>query len=422
MHEPRVAVVDPYSSGAMLAEQLHSTGIALIAIESSSSLPSAMRTRFQPAHFQDVLSSPREESQLLNDLASFRPTHVIAGFESGVELAERLSHALGLPCNAQSLAPCRRDKFEMAQQAAACGLATPKQCAARELPELLEFAEQQLTWPVIVKPTKSVASDQVHLCSSPLDLQQAHSAIVGQTNVLGQCNERALVQEFISGTEYVVDAVRCYGRTKITGFWQYERPEKANDFVPYDMMRLLPNHGELQTELARYTIKLLDSLGFHFGAAHCELMWSDGAPVLIEVNARLSAGLNATLSGQCGGHSQLDELVKSIISPEQFVSDSYELPTLHQAAVNIFLAPARAGHLVRTQLVDRLNSLATLHSLSIASTPGSWLAGVSGRVTLVSANLSLLEQDIRTVRDCQRSGIFVLAPQVVDDAASTATT
>ena len=44
-----------------------------------------------------------------------------------------------------------------------------------------------------------------------------------QLNGLGQLNDGALCQEFLSGTEFVVDGVSRDGVYKITAIWEYDK-------------------------------------------------------------------------------------------------------------------------------------------------------------------------------------------------------
>ena len=112
-------------------------------------------------------------------------------------------------------------------------------------------------------------------------------------------------------------------------------------------MTLLPYTGELQEALRSYAFEVLDALAIRFGPAHCELMWVDGTPVLVEVGARLSAGSNAVLSRVCGGVCQLDETVEAILAPDRFLATLNNQPRLQRRAVNVFLSPQRQGRLAR---------------------------------------------------------------------------
>ncbi len=410
MSDARVTIVDPYSSGAMLAEELISLGVPCLAVESSPATPDAMKSKFDPGMFDDVVLHTGDFAGTLQRVKRQRPSHILAGFESGVELAERLSEELSLPTNYPCDRRARRDKFAMAERVRQCGLRTPKQFCSRDCDEILRWVESELCWPVIVKPSASVASDHVHRCVDRDQLRNAVSAILSQPNILGLSNERVVVQEYLVGTEYAVDVVCGGGARVVTAIWQYHRPDAAGRFVCYDAMTLMPYDGIRQRELRAFTFAVLDALGIRQGPAHCELMRANGRLVLLEVGARLSAGVNSVLSQQCGGIGQLEKTLQVILEPERFAAEASVQPVLRRYAANVFLMPPCPGRLVQTHRLSDLHSLPTLHSLSVASTPGLELDRVAGIVTLVDEDRAAIERDMARIRELEREGMFEVAP------------
>jgi hypothetical protein len=151
---------------------------------------------------------------------------------------------------------------------------------------------------------------------------------------------------------------------------------------------------------------VLDALAIDFGPAHCELMWVDGEPVLVEVAARMSGGINALLSGICGGISQLDETVNILLEPERFLATLDEKPRLQRRAVNLFLVPRRRGRLIRVRGLDEIQRLPTLHSASVGAQPGDMLKRVAGVVTLIDADIHSIERDVGVIRALEHEGMF----------------
>ncbi len=406
--ETCIVIVDPYSAGAMLAEALRARGVKCIAVESSQAIPKAMRSRFNPAVFWDIVRHEGDYGRTLDAVGRHRPTFVVPGSESGVELAEKLGDDLGLPANGTVLREARRDKYLMAAAVRARGLRTAAQFLSSDVGEIIDWTESTLYWPVIVKPPKSVASDGVAFCRSADEVRAAAGRILSGTNVLGCRNSAVLVQEFLAGTEYIVDTVSRDGGRKTTAIWEYNRPPTGNtgDFVSYDAMTLLPYAGERQRALQSYTFKVLDALAIDFGPAQCELMWVDGEPVLVEAAARLSGGIGALLSGICGGISQIDETVSILLEPERFLATLSAMPRLQRRAVILFLVPHRRGQLIRVRGLDEIRRLPTLHSVSIGAQPGDMLKRVAGVVTLIGEDIQSIERDIDVIRALERQGMF----------------
>ncbi len=390
----------------MLADALGARGANCIAVESMPCLPQAMKSRFNPAAFSAVIEHDSDLEKTLKAVESHQPTHVIAGFESGVEMAEQLSERLKLPVNGPQPREARRDKFLMTEAVRASGLRTARQFRSSRIEAILDWIHRTLDWPVILKPSKSVASDHVFCCQSVDDVRRAAASILSGTNVLGCRNQTVLVQEFLSGSEYAVDTVSHEGRKKTTAIWQYNRPAGARNYVGYDAMTLLPYDGGRQEALRSYAFAVLDALAIRFGPAHCELMWVDGEPVLVEAAARLSAGNNAVLSRVCGGICQLDETVEAILAPDRFHATLNQEPRLQRRAANVFLAPRRRGRLVRVHGLEEIRRLPTFHSMSVGAKPGGLVSRVAGLVTLIDENIQAIEHDIGVIRALEDNCIF----------------
>lgn len=392
----------------MLADALQSRGATCIAVESSILLPELMKSRFEPGAFPDIVQHDSDLEQTLAAVKLHHPTHVMAGAESGVELAERMAAQLGLPGNDPEWIEARRDKFLMNEAVRTRGLATADQFRANDVEEILDWIQNTLDWPVIVKPPKSVASDQVFCCSDENAVRIAAQLILSSENVLGERNPNVLVQEFLAGTEYALDIVCCEGQKKTTAIWEYSRPEGGDQesCTGYNAMTLMPYLGERQQALEAYAFDVLDALGIRFGPAHCELIWRNDRPVLVEVGARLTAGNNAVLSRICGGICHLDETVEAILDPQHFLTTLNQQPRLQRLAANVFLTPQRKGRLIRLHGLDTIRRLPTLHGLSVRAKPGDRIDRVAGLVTLVDKDARAIERDVGVIRALERQGIF----------------
>ena len=406
MSAPCIGIVDPFSAGSTLAEELRASSVRCIAILSSPSFPEPLVRSFRPELYEAVIEHTGDVRATAARVRKHGPAHVVVGFESGVELADRIAEDLGLPGNGSALSPVRCSKFRMAEAVRAQGLATPTQFAATDTDELVNAVRSGLEWPVIVKPDASIASDEVVLCRSTDQVRRAAERILGHDNAFGRPNACVLAQEYLQGTEYVVDSVSLGGRHKATAFWQYNRPDDGSDFVCYDAMELLPFEGERNEALRGAAFRALDALGVGFGPAHCELMWAGGRPVFIELGARLTAGINATLGRVCGSTSQLDEMTRVLLDPDRFLAGLDETPCLSKRAINVFLMPRREGTLVEVRGVDRLEQLPTLHKLSFGAKPGEPLPRVAGLVTLVSADRAAIARDVREIRELERDVLY----------------
>jgi hypothetical protein len=404
------AIVDPYSSGAFLAPEIQKRDCACIAVQSSE-LPPVFRSSWRPDDFVETIRHGSSLEQTAAALARHEVRFVLAGSEMGVELADALSQRLGLASNGTDLSAARRNKFLMAQAASKAGVATAKQFCSDNLADLIHWTRAHCKWPIIVKPVAGCASDNVHRCGSEAEIAQAFHKILDQPNVLGLTNEAALIQEFLAGDEYIVDTVSCQGRHRAAAFWRYQKPPSAGQFVCYDAMELMSYQGPLQEKLLACAKRVLNALGIRYGPAHCELMMVGGEPVLIEIGARLSAGINAILSRICGSICALDLTIDAYLEPEKFLAAAATPPPeLLRWGGNFFLMPGRAGRLAALPRLAEIQSLASFHKMSIGAKVGEDLPRVAGAVTLVHPDQAVLRQDIENLRAMQENGFY----QVLD--------
>ncbi len=398
-------IVDPFSSGSLLAEQLNKLGCRCIMVQSAPEIPQLFRRSYRPQYFCEIVPYRGSAEATATQLREHGVSAVIAGCESGVELADRLSQHLGLSSNGTALSAARRNKYLMAQTVAAHGVRIPDQFCSHQLNELMEWIRQYGSWPVIVKPVSSCASDGVCLCESEAQVEAAFDGIMTHRNVLGQENTAMLVQEYLEGTEYVVDTVSCAGQHRIAAFWRYgRRPD--NSFVGYDSMELLPYDGEIQTQLFSYATVVLNALGVKYGPAHCELMRHDGAISFVESATRLTAGNNAVLSRFCGAVCQLDLTIDAYSNPTGFVERMNEPQALERRAANFFLMPRRKGRLLSLPRIHEIRNLQSFHRVSVGAAFGEPAPRVAGLVTLVHPDPDVIAADIGTIRDLEDDGLY----------------
>jgi hypothetical protein len=121
-------VVDPYSSGRFLLYELKSRGMPIICVRSSLKLGAYFLKVYEThkEYFVETVDFEKFENvaQLVDFLStlSYNVLAVFGGSEPGVELADQLSEALGLPtANGTELLKARKDKAEMQERLRQCG-------------------------------------------------------------------------------------------------------------------------------------------------------------------------------------------------------------------------------------------------------------------------------------------------------------
>lgn len=223
-------------------------------------------------------------------------TAVVVGSEPGVTLHGELSTFFGSAIAPEKL-ELRRNKYLQSEAIRAAGLDAVHQTLAHKVADVEEFIrsiEQSgaTRFKAVVKPVEGAGSDGVTICDSAEAVRAAFRKLEGTKNILGLQNYAVLCQEFLEGTEWVVDTVSCNGVHKVVALWRYDKRDYHGSPVVYHGMRLLNVEAEpsLLKPMVEYVTAVLDALGIREGAIHTEIMATPRGPVLVEVNARLHGG------------------------------------------------------------------------------------------------------------------------------------
>jgi biotin carboxylase len=226
-----IIIVDVFSTGAMLAYYLHCIGYKLICVLSGDlkdlldMKPEGLDYSFvDTLVFNTEIDAELAMNNLVRDLEGLELNirAVMAGAETGVELADLLSERLNTLTNGTAFSEARRNKYIMGETVRNAGVRAVKQMKATSWGEIDEFlsAWQPNPFQVIVKPMDSAGSDDVTLCHNILEVQKAFGNIMGKVNGLGIVNKGVLVQEYLDGIEYVIDMVSREGEHKVVAIWE----------------------------------------------------------------------------------------------------------------------------------------------------------------------------------------------------------
>lgn len=310
-----VVVVEPYRSGSYVLGIAASRGFRCVGIESDYELPSFIKTTPGDIKLDRHLRHQDLEAAL-PELDGGSVAAVFAGTESGVELCEQLASRWGLPTNDPRTSQLRRDKYHMQEAVRAAALASPLQARVGDVESGLRWvsAQEDLRWPVVVKPLSSSGTDGLHFCQNAVEVGQALEKQLGRRSAWGQVNREMLIQSFLPGTEFVVNTLSWNGEHRITDVWQYHKRVVPQAGTIYDWQELLSIEGEVQGILFDYVRKVLDAVGVTHGPAHNEVMLTPRGPVLVELGARVQGGVNPNFLQAALGADQLSMSVDLLTS------------------------------------------------------------------------------------------------------------
>ena len=174
------------------------------------------------------------------------------------------------------------NKSTMTEEAQRCGISVPRTIFPESLDEALE-ARHVLSYPVLLKPTHSVAGEGITRVECPTDLAEA----------LSHFESPPLIQEWFPGEDLELTLLCVRGRP-IAGSTYISLRNAPLPFGPPVACRTIRDD-----ELMESGARLLGKINFH-GVAHLDFRRDrrDGQMKLLDFNARL-AGTNE-ISTQSG--------------------------------------------------------------------------------------------------------------------------
>merc|ERR1719336_2291634 len=114
-------------------------------------------------------------------------------------------------------------------------------------------------------------SEDVFLCKTEEEVVKAIQTVVGKRNFLNLENDGALIQEYLDGEEYVVDATSVRGKHKVACCWAIDRGCHQGQFNVMFGARLMDCHKEpIAKTIIDYALRVLDALEIRTGASHME--------------------------------------------------------------------------------------------------------------------------------------------------------
>ncbi|NQY35277.1 MAG: ATP-grasp domain-containing protein [Alteromonadaceae bacterium] len=412
-----VVVVDPYTSGSLYAPAFKAQGVRVIAVLSTEQTPSVYTTSFRKQDFDAIVKAHGDFEDVVATLKSEDPICIITGSEIGVELTDKLvCRILPQYANVESLATARRHKGDMAKAVATAGLPFIKQICSADATEVQQWLESQglENSDLVIKPAKSAGTDDVTRVPGAKNWLSVFNDILGTTNKLGGKNVDLVVQEYVTGTEYVIDTFSHNGNHSVANICQYTKKDNGNFIAIYDKMQWLPPQTNVYDELVNYTKATLDAVGLRFGTAHVEIMITPSGPKLIEIGARPHGGGHPVYCRLATGDSQLDRAVRYFTSSEP-IPESYELKTNVQV---VFLICESHGYVKNAQCLEAINDLASFETSavnvkngdSVEPTKDLWGAQCFGFVVLKSDSLEQIHADYLRIRALEKELQFDSQP------------
>jgi len=138
-----------------------------------------------------------------------------------------------------------------------------------------------LSWPVIIKPRDAFSSRGVYRCADAGDIE----SYIAESRSFSSSGD-VIIEEFLQGMEYSVEAVTFNGETTIVQITEkyitpYPRTVEMGHLQPADL------EMTIRMQMSAVVIRALKALGVMNSASHTEVMVTENGPQVIETGARL---------------------------------------------------------------------------------------------------------------------------------------
>lgn len=420
-------VVDPYSTGCVVAQEVQKRGYFLIAVWTIG-FAEAMKTHVPVscgrmdyyAEVDQAETLEETKQRLVEAAGGYEIASCFAGGEAGVDYADALSEYLGVLTNGTEIAN-RRDKYVQQELIKMAGLRAVRQAGGDKFEDVESFLMTE-SYPIVLKPTESAGSDGVKLCYTYQEAKEHFDKLMSSQLVNGGECPSVLCQEFLKGDEYVIDHVSRDGVHKTMMIWVYDK-RKANggDFVYFGMKPINPT-SELAKILINYVRRTLDVLGIKNGPSHGEVMMTADGPCLVEMNCRAHGG-DATWAplarALTGGYSQPDVSADAFCDPKSFFKypdrPCYPFKAAGQVVMLVSFSKGKVKSTPGYEVVRMLPSFVHMDGYVKPGAEVDYtqdLITAIGSLVLQHPDVEIVDRDIQFIRMLEQiNGFFVYESQ-----------
>lgn len=434
-----VVLVDPYSTGCLIGEEMLKRGYTLMALwtkgfapEMKTHVPISVNELRYHAELDEADSLEATASAIIKAAGKLRVVACLAGGEAGVDLADALSECLKVRTNGTAI-PNKRDKKLQQELIKKRGLRSIRQAGGAKFEDVEPFLRRE-PYPVVLKPIESAGSDGVKLCHNFEEAKEHFEVLMKSQMVNGGKCPAVLCQEFLRGKEYVVDHVSRDGTHKTSMVWVYDkRPANGSAFVYFGCVPVDSESAEAKL-LIPYVRRVLDALDIKNGPSHAEVMMTNDGPCLVEMNCRAHGGDGNWRPLVCalnGGYSQVESTVDSYLDSRQFLITPDKPPSPFKASgQEVILVSFSRGTVKSTPGFEKIKKLPSFVYLETGVRPGSKVdhtidlfTGI-GSAILIHEDPEVLRKDVEVIRQMERdnalfeyesSSILFSSPANIDD-------
>ncbi|KOP80365.1 biotin carboxylase [Lysinibacillus sp. FJAT-14745] len=181
-----------------------------------------------------------------------------------------------------------------------------------------ESLSNNMEFPLIVKSPKSTGSKDVLLATNKSQLDK-HLEFLQSKNP----NETVMIEEYIEGPQYLVEALVYKRQAQIIGIIKQEIT-KGKRFIITGYGVLVEPPKDIQTGLEEVLNSIVKAFNIETGTLHLELRLTKNGWKLIEINPRISGGAMNNMLKAALGISLVEETLKLFLGEQPNVKPRYK--------------------------------------------------------------------------------------------------
>lgn len=422
-----IVIIDPVSSGSVLAPIAHKRGYGVVSVETTKYYPILAQNSLRPENF-DLRIQYEDPELLARELKSLPIAGSIIGFEGGIRKGAELHASLkkhGIPVVVNSPEYAETWVHKGAAQRAF------KEAKMRSIPTLeTSMLSEALAWarsagyPIVVKPPSSAGSDLVFVCENEAELRRGFSKILTQADVFGVLNQTVIVQKDLIDPEgknqlYIVDLVARDGVNRIVWVKKYHLHRVPGHGYVFDKVELLPLEGEDQKLVVDYAHDMTRALHIDHGAAHFEIFVTEDrlgkrSAVGLDAAARLAGGASRNIVLRATGQDVAEILLDALTDKEKFLAEADQHYKFTKGAWILGISnPHSRAHMGDAATIQaRLESLPSFAGYTQIHPSGSGLyktkdlSSMLGLIQLVHEDPAQLARDEAAIRAWEAELLF----------------
>ncbi len=306
---------------------------------------------------------------------------IIGMTDGALENVAWVARETGFPFLDWNAARRARNKDRTRAICRSLGIPAPRFARASDLTGALRSA-RRIGFPCVLKASRGTGSAQVVLCRGEREVEAHARRLLMEVDRLGGV---LLVEEFVKGPLYSMEAVTFGGKTRVLGF-----TDRVMGSHPYfaEIADSFPVHfaPEMEAAISGVLTRALRGLGIDYGFTHTEFVLSGGKPILIEVNPRLAGGLIGEMISIAYGSNIYAVVVDLALGKPP------RIPRRPNAAASeCWVYASKAGVVESVEGVELSNSYPGVRKIVVTSQPGQKIKHVGdyrGQIAAVLAGAS----------------------------------